>query len=138
MNGKVKVAVITGGSKGIGYGIAKVLAESGYQVVVTSRDPGRAKEAARTIRSDIPVKGAVLDLHKRSTFSTMVDSILIEYGGIDVLINNAVSQSVGTSVLDTPDEAIESAITANITNVIILTRMFYSSLKTARGNRRRN
>lgn len=135
MQKRVKVAVVTGGSKGIGHGIASVLAGEGFQVVITSRDLGRAQEAARSIQAGgVAVQGVALDLDQRSTFAPMLDCLLNEFGRIDVLVNNAVSQSIGAPFLESHEETIEAAITANITNVVLLTRMFYPSLKASHGN----
>ena len=55
-----KVAYITGGSKGIGYGIAKALLEQGMSVAITSRDLSSAEKAADSLTSD-PSKVLALD-----------------------------------------------------------------------------
>src|SRR5690606_27525444 len=85
-----KVAYITGGSKGIGYGIAKSLLEQGMSVAITSRHLSAAKEAAASLTND-PSKILALE----SDVSTLagerkaVQNVLEHFGKLDVLVANA-------------------------------------------------
>lgn len=86
-----KIAIVTGGSRGIGYAIAKRLAESGASVAIC----GRTRDAAELVASDLraasgsEVLGAAADVSSRDdvlAFFTMVDE---RFGGLDILVNNA-------------------------------------------------
>ena len=88
---KGKVALVTGASRGIGRGIAQVLAEEGADVAVNYvASAGLAEEVAELVRSKgrraITVKG---DVASRQDVETMVDKVWQELGLLDVLVNNA-------------------------------------------------
>jgi len=88
---KGKVALVTGASRGIGRGIAEVLAEEGADVAVNYvASAGPAEEVAELVRSKgrraITVKG---DVASRQDVETMVDKVWQELGLLDVLVNNA-------------------------------------------------
>jgi 3-oxoacyl-[acyl-carrier protein] reductase len=87
---KDKVAYITGGSKGIGYGIAKTLLENGMRVAITSRTLLAAKEAAATLSND---PSRILALQSDVSFlaseSKAVKAATDHFGKLDVLIANA-------------------------------------------------
>ncbi len=85
-----RVALVTGGNRGLGYAIAKQLAESGLLVVIGSRDAAAGKEAAARLA------GAGLDVHSTRldvTASESVESasawVVEQFSRIDVLVNNA-------------------------------------------------
>lgn len=85
-----KVAYITGGSKGIGKGIAQYLLSKGYKVAISSRKLSSAQQAAESLNGD---KGAILSLQSNVTDSkdeaNAVKSILDKWGRLDVLVANA-------------------------------------------------
>jgi NAD(P)-dependent dehydrogenase (short-subunit alcohol dehydrogenase family) len=86
-----KVALITGGSRGIGRGIAEVFAEEGAHVAVNYvGQAARAEETAEYVRSKgrraITVQG---DVSKRADVEAMIDRVWKELGPIDILVNNA-------------------------------------------------
>lgn len=87
---KDKVAYITGGSKGIGYGIAKTLLENGMKVAITSRTLLAAKEAATTLSND---PSRILALQSDVSFlaseAKAVKAATDHFGKLDVLIANA-------------------------------------------------
>ena len=85
-----KVAYITGGSKGIGYGIAKALLAQGMKVAITSRDLKAAKQATETLSTD-PSKVLALE-SEVSSFDSEAKAIkatLDHFGQLDVLVANA-------------------------------------------------
>jgi len=82
-----KIALVTGGSSGIGLGIALRLAHDGLDVVITGRDEGRLRAACEKIG-----RGAawiVADVSRRAEIARLADAILERHPVIDVLINNA-------------------------------------------------
>ncbi len=87
---KDKVAIVTGSAKGIGWGIATVLASEGARVVVADWDEVGAKKTAEEIRNNggdaIAVK---CDVSNEDQVQALVQAALSKYGRIDVLVNNA-------------------------------------------------
>jgi len=78
-------ALITGGSKGIGFAIAKVLKEGGAKVAITARDPQSLNKSAK----QIGVEGIVADVRKEQDCCKAVGSALKSLGELNVLVNNA-------------------------------------------------
>ncbi len=86
-----KVAVITGGSVGLGYQMASGLAGFGANVVIAARKMGRCEEAAETIASEYNVKTlpVACDVAKEEDVQNLISRTLKDFGQIDILINNA-------------------------------------------------
>lgn len=86
-----KVAIVTGGSRGIGRAIARSLAARGVEIVLTSRDEGTASLAAKDLSRETngTVSGVALDVTDRTAVETTIQSLVAEKGRIDILVNNA-------------------------------------------------
>lgn len=85
-----KVAVVTGGAKGIGLGIADRLAEAGARLVVTDVDrEGVAKAAAQLSRGKHPVRALVADVAAEADVQATIGVCRDELGGLDIFVNNA-------------------------------------------------
>jgi NAD(P)-dependent dehydrogenase (short-subunit alcohol dehydrogenase family) len=103
---KEKVSIVTGAGRGIGRGIAEVLAEDGSHVAVNYIDePDQAEEVAASIRAkgrrSIAVKA---DVSKRSEVEAMIEKVWNELGPIDVLVNNAGIETIVPFVDLTDDQ----------------------------------
>lgn len=83
---KDKVVLITGGSLGIGYSIAKRFDQEGAFVIITGRNEERLKQAVDSMKNAIYYKNDVQDISKHDE---LIDFILKKYNKIDILINNA-------------------------------------------------
>ncbi len=86
-----EVAIVTGGSRNLGYDAAEALAEAGASVVVTSRDLARAKEAAdklATTTSAVAI-GAQLEVTDEKGWQTLIRDTMRGLGRVDILVNNA-------------------------------------------------
>jgi len=84
------VAVVTGGSRGIGAAIATLLAERGAAVVVSGRDEDRLKAAVKALEGDgHRVVGMVADAARREDAERLVEVAREQFGRLDVLVNNA-------------------------------------------------
>jgi 3-oxoacyl-[acyl-carrier protein] reductase len=81
--------VVTGGSRGIGRGIARVFAEAGARVLITGRDEGSLDEAAADLGSAGQVVGFAADVADRDQCDAVARAALEHHGGIDVLCANA-------------------------------------------------
>lgn len=128
-----KVAYITGGSKGIGYGIAKALIEQGMKVAITGRDKGALQQAANSLTND---DTKVLALESNVSVMTdeqeAVQSVIKTWGQIDVLIANA---GVGyfASIEDLSAEQWKTTIDTNLTGVYNSVKTCLDSLKKTKG-----
>jgi NAD(P)-dependent dehydrogenase (short-subunit alcohol dehydrogenase family) len=99
-----RVAIITGGSKGIGLGTARSLAREGMRIVLAARDPMTLEEAAQTLRAEghMDVLPIVTDTTDDDSVARMVVQVLDEYGRVDVVVNAAARAAAGpaASVID--------------------------------------
>jgi len=128
-----KVAYITGGSKGIGYGIAKSLLEQGMRVAISSRTLKAAEEAARSLSKD-PSKVLALQSEVSSMASekAAVKSILDQFGQLDVVIANA---GVGyfNSIETLTEDEWKKTIDTNLTGVFNTVKSSLDALKKSKG-----
>ncbi|MCY3713027.1 MAG: 3-oxoacyl-[acyl-carrier-protein] reductase [Gemmatimonadetes bacterium] len=87
---KDKVTIVTGGAQGIGSAVAERFAAEGARIVLTSRDGAKAQEAADALNSQGgDARGVSLSIDDRDSVKSLVDTVVEDYGSIDVLINNA-------------------------------------------------
>jgi NAD(P)-dependent dehydrogenase (short-subunit alcohol dehydrogenase family) len=102
---KGKIALITGGSVGIGLAVARGLAKEGVNVAIVARDAERAVREAGRVAKDFGVKaiGIGADVSKPDSASASVGRVLRELGGLDILVNNAGTGSSET-ILEATDE----------------------------------
>ncbi|HUU71858.1 MAG TPA: SDR family oxidoreductase [Burkholderiales bacterium] len=96
-----RIAVVTGGNKGIGFEICRQLAHRGLRVVLTSRDAVRGGEAHDQLRGEgLDVVFHVLDVDSDDSVTALAASLEKEQGRVDVLVNNA------GIMIDTPRKGI--------------------------------
>lgn len=102
---KGKVAVITGGSVGIGLAVAKALAEEGVHVALCARDEARVRARADEIGRDYGVQtlGVAADVSRAEDTARFAEAVTETFGGADILINNAGTGSEET-IMEAPDE----------------------------------
>jgi 3-oxoacyl-[acyl-carrier protein] reductase len=128
-----KVAYITGGSKGIGYGIAKALLEQGMSVAITSRDLSSAEKAADSLTND-PSKVLALesDVSTVANEKTAVQKVIDHFGKLDVLVANA---GVGhyAPIESLTEEDWNSTIDTNLTGVFHSVKASIDALKESKG-----
>jgi dihydroanticapsin dehydrogenase len=81
-----KVALVTGGSRGIGFAIAKILSENGATVVITSKNSEKIKQAEAKISNSF---GITCDIKKKNEVQNVLDQTIKKFGKLDILVNNA-------------------------------------------------
>jgi NAD(P)-dependent dehydrogenase (short-subunit alcohol dehydrogenase family) len=86
---KQKVAVVTGGSRGIGFAIARALLEQGASVAITGTDRKRLDEAASQLTGDGRILPVRADVREHGEVESLFRTVAGELGGVDILINNA-------------------------------------------------
>lgn len=113
-----KVALVTGGSKGLGKGIAIGLAQAGADIVIVNRNI--PKEVIEEIKSyGVKCRGYEFDLREFDKYDGLIDLIVEEMGSIDILINNAGVQKRHTSV-EFPKEDWDFVIDINCNAVFFM------------------
>jgi len=127
----MKVAYITGGSKGIGLGVAKSLLDDGYRVAISGRKMNSLQEAKETLQSEniLIIQSNVKNIDDEIK---AIDQIISEWGQLDVVIANA---GVGhfKSIEEMTSEEWQSTIDTNLTGVFNTTKASLESLKISKG-----
>jgi NAD(P)-dependent dehydrogenase (short-subunit alcohol dehydrogenase family) len=100
-----KVAVVTGGSIGIGLGVARAFAREGANVLIAARDRERVVSAAAGLTQEfgVNVVGHACDVSTAAGCAGLVEAARTDFGGVDILVNNAGTGSNET-ILEAPDE----------------------------------
>ncbi|MDY6808808.1 MAG: SDR family oxidoreductase [Actinomycetota bacterium] len=110
------VAVVTAGSGGIGRGIAQALADSGHRVVITGRDVAKGDAAAKAIGPADRVRFVAADALSQDAVESAIDTVIDDFGRLDVLVNNAGGSSGFAPVAELTDQAWEQAFTWNVSS----------------------
>jgi 3-oxoacyl-[acyl-carrier protein] reductase len=131
---KNKVAVITGGSVGIGLAIAEGLAAEGVHVVLAARGFERLDEEASRIADKYRIRadGVSCDVATREGTDTLIAMVKQTHGGADILINNAGTGSNET-VMEAPDEKWQAYWDLHVMAAVRLARGFAPLMKTRGG-----
>ncbi len=114
-----KVAIITGGSSGLGFATAHRLLKEGMQVIITGRNRGKLLEAKEALGDDChAIDYDIADIDHCEPF---VQDIVNRFGRIDILVNNAgINQK--KPILDVSKEDFEQILRVNTTGVFVLTQ----------------
>lgn len=128
-----KVAYITGGSKGIGLGVAKTLLEKGMRVAITSRSTEAAREAAATLSADSSrVLALESDVSSYASEVKAIKAVTDHFGSLDVLVANAGVGHFGP--IDTlTEEDWHQTIDTNLTGVFHSVKAGIEALKASKG-----
>jgi NAD(P)-dependent dehydrogenase (short-subunit alcohol dehydrogenase family) len=130
---KNKVAYITGGSKGIGLGVAKMLLSSGMRVAVTSRHISAAQEAAQSLSSDTSkVLALESDVSSLASETKAVQAVINHFGQLDVLVANA-GIGIFSSIETLTEEDWKNTIDTNLTGVFNSVKASIEALKKTKG-----
>jgi len=129
---KDKVALITGGTKGIGYGIAISMLREGMKVAITGRSQQGVSKAEKELSEYGEVLGLVSDVRDYSSLENAVNAILKKWHNLDVLIANA---GVGhfASIMEMSHEQWNETIDINLTGVFNSAKACIPALKSSKG-----
>lgn len=117
-----KVALITGGSRGLGLQMAEALGLVGAKVIITARKEAELEQAITYLKSkNIEAAAIVSDLQDFDNIDRMVEEAIAIFGDIDLLINNA-GASWGQSMVDHSLEGWQKVINLNITAPFLVTQ----------------
>jgi len=112
-----RVALVSGGNRGIGLEVCRQLAEGGLTVILGSRDEGRGREAAEGLPKGLPggVEVRQLDVSDAGSVEKLAASVEEDFGRLDVLVNNAaISNDDGQSGAEADLDRVREAMEANL------------------------
>jgi gluconate 5-dehydrogenase len=120
---KGKVALVTGGGRGIGKFIATGLAEAGADIILASRKIKNLEATAKELEENQKVKTLALacDMAKEDSIDAMLSEAVAKFGHIDILVNNA-GATWGAPTLDFPLEKWDQLFNVNVRGVWVLTQ----------------
>jgi NAD(P)-dependent dehydrogenase (short-subunit alcohol dehydrogenase family) len=113
-----KRAVVTGGSRGIGFAIADTLAAEGADIALLARDPGRLAAAAGRLRCRRPVLTLAADTTDDTSVRAAIARTVEQLGGVDILVNAAAEPAGPTSPRALADLVDDDLLTAIDTKVL--------------------
>jgi NAD(P)-dependent dehydrogenase (short-subunit alcohol dehydrogenase family) len=117
-----QVALITGGSRGLGLQMSEALGEMGAKVAITARKPAELKEAAAHLEAQgVEVLTHACDLSDPAAALPLVNGVMARWGRIDILVNNA-GATWGAPMEEHPLEGWHKVIALNLTAVFVLTQ----------------
>jgi len=117
-----KIALVTGGSRGLGLQIAEALGEMGAKLALTARKGEELDEArAHLANQSIEALGLPCDLSQPEAIAPMVSKVLERYGRVDILVNNA-GATWGAPAEEHPLEAWQKLVNLNLTGTFLVTQ----------------
>ena len=119
-----KVALVTGGSRGLGRAMVEAFAQAGADVVIASRKLAPCEEVADDVRA-LGRRALAVGCHVGDwdQCGALVDAVVAEFGRIDVLVNNAGIAPVPPSLLDVTPELFDKTIAVNLKGPLRLTAL---------------
>ena len=133
-----QVAIVTGGSGGIGQAYCRALAKDGASVVVADIDgEGAAAFAAELESEGLTALGVAVDVTDPVSAEAMVEAAISRFGGVDILVNNAgiMSKIPRTSLLLVEPDSWDLAMRVNAMSVIVCSRAVVPSMKERGGGK---
>lgn len=130
-----KVAIVTGGNGGIGYGIACGLGRAGAHIVIAARHPAKNAQASSALRElGVQAMSIATDVQDEASVQAMVHAAVEAFGRVDILVNNA-----GINIRKAPQdytlEEWQQVINTNLTGVFLGARAVYSPMIKAGGGK---
>lgn len=130
------VTIITGGGKGIGFGMAQAFAREGSNLVITGRNEGRLLEAKKRLEETYGVKvlALVADGADENKIKEVIAKTVETFGKINTLINNAQASKSGLSLIEHSKEDFDLAINSGLYATFFYMREAFPYLKESKGS----
>ncbi len=129
-----KVAVVTGSSKGIGESIARGFAEYGAKVIVSSRKQDAVDAVAESFRKDgLEAHGIACHVGDQAQLQHLVEATVEQYGGIDILVNNAAINPVFGPLVEADEAVFDKIMSVNVKSCMLLANLCHPIMKTRGG-----
>lgn len=132
-----KVAIVTGGSSGIGLATARLLIQEGAQVAICARNPEQlalARQELQTVRADARLLALPCDVTNEPQVQNFVAQAAATFGGVDLLVNNA-GRGRLTNFKETSDEAWQAEFNLKLFSIIYPVRAVYPLMQQRGGGR---
>jgi 2-deoxy-D-gluconate 3-dehydrogenase len=132
---KGKAAIVTGGAKGIGYGISYRLAEAGAKVLIADTDEATTRETVEEFNgNNWTVSGIKTDVSDEEAVKQMIERCKDKFGSVDILVNNAgIYPSEPVSQMTAKD--FERVINVNLRSVFLTTKYVAEAMKQQGGGK---
>ena len=114
--GMSRVCLVTGGTRGIGYAVAKALLATGEQVAITGTSSAGVQKAERALAGGDAVMGVTCDVRDAASVDRAVHDVVTRFTGLDVLVNNA-GVGVGRPIADLSHDEWDRILGTNLTGV---------------------
>ena len=130
-----KVAIITGGGKGIGFGIASAFAEAGANLCITGRTEQRLVDAEEKLKTEYgcDVIHAVAEGSDEQAVKSVIEKCVEHYGKLDVVVNNAQASKSGVNLIDHSKEDFDLAINSGLYAAFYYMKNAFPELKKTKG-----
>ena len=115
-----RVALVTGGSRGLGLQIAEALGEMGAKLAISARKRDELDQAVSHLGGN--ASAFVADIGKRETIAPLADAVLKKFGKVDILVNNA-GATWGAPAEQHPLEAWDKLVNVNLSGAFVLTQI---------------
>jgi NAD(P)-dependent dehydrogenase (short-subunit alcohol dehydrogenase family) len=125
-----KTALVTGGSRGIGFMIARGLVEAGVDVVISARKAGPCQEAADQLAELGSCQAIPADLSTEDGARTLAAAVRERFGALSILVNNA-GATWGAPLAEFPDSAWDKVLDTNVRGIFQLTTALLDELRKA-------
>lgn len=133
MSESKKIAVVTGGNRGLGLQTCRELGQKGIKVILTSRHPAKGQEAADKLRAEgLDVLDYQLTVTDAESSEKLADFLREEFGYIDILVNNAgifPDQQFDSSIFTTDIKTIRQALDTNFFGSLLVARALIPLMK---------
>ena len=134
----VKVAVVTGSSRGIGKAIAKEFAKNGYSVVLNSRDEQDLSRAAQDIAKEMGDNNVISyvpgDVSQEHVCESLIEEAVKRFGRLDVLVNNAGISGVSKKINELSTNDWDYVMDVNLKGAFLCTREALKYMTTSSSN----
>ncbi|CAK9816825.1 Dehydrogenase/reductase SDR family member 4 (Fragment) [Anthophora plagiata] len=116
-----KVAIVTASTEGIGFAIAKRLAEEGAKVMISSRKETNVKKAVEQLKSaGLNVCGTICHVGKKDDRKKLFEKTEQEFGSLDILVSNAATNPNSSTLFDTSEELWDKIFDINVKSTFLL------------------
>jgi 3-oxoacyl-[acyl-carrier protein] reductase len=127
-----KVALVTGGTRGIGYAVAEALLKAGDRVAITGTTADGVVKAEHALSAIARAVGITCDVRDAASVARAMETVIAKFGGLDVLVNCA-GVGVGVPIAEMPHEEWHRIIGTNLTGVFNCCKAAIPHLKTRGG-----
>ena len=125
-----KVALVTGGTRGIGYGIAAAFAAAGAAVVITSRKPADCAAVQKEFEDKgYKALGVAIDVSETEKIPALVEQIVQKFGHLDILVNNAGIGGVEKPILDINEDEWDQTHNINLKGAYFCAKAVAAQIK---------